>query len=266
MYDRWLLFGERFRRRRTGRFGAAARSPDGSSGVDFSILPGRPAARAGHGRRRRWASRTSLAFFGAAAGRARATRTEKARPRYVMDIDFWQAIRHSSGLSITRYDVCGTCHGSGSGSPRGRGACAQCQDGHVAQTGRGHEVQPDLPALRRSGIAEWRARNAAAGPRNAHRDGETRIPPARASARLRVPARATPEPWERPLGDLYITTISGETPFFPPRGRDIEIRFPSRCGSGAGRQNRGAHHRWPPLLKSPGTTNGRRFRCARRAF
>ena len=33
---------------------------------------------------------------------------------YVMDIDFWQAIKGTQArLNITRYEICGTCHGTG---------------------------------------------------------------------------------------------------------------------------------------------------------
>src|ERR1035438_1644184 len=55
-------------------------------------------------------------FFGSrgAAGAQQAEPEKGSDLEYVMDIDFWQAIKGTqTRLSITRYDICGTCHGSG---------------------------------------------------------------------------------------------------------------------------------------------------------
>ena len=53
---------------------------------------------------------------------------------YVMDIDFWQAIRGTqTRLNITRYEVCDTCHGTGS-TGSGEVTCPQCKgSGNVTQ-------------------------------------------------------------------------------------------------------------------------------------
>ena len=66
---------------------------------------------------------------------------------YVMNIDFWQAIKGTQArVNITRYEVCGTCHGSGSAGG-GEVTCPQCKGTGTRQPdGRRDEIQPDLPA------------------------------------------------------------------------------------------------------------------------
>ena len=51
-----------------------------------------------------------------------------------MDIDFWQAIKGTQArLNITRYEICGTCHGTGS-TGTGEVTCPQCKGtGNVTQ-------------------------------------------------------------------------------------------------------------------------------------
>src|SRR4051812_47747313 len=54
-------------------------------------------------------------FFGGRGGAQEAPPEKGADLEYVMDIDFWQAIKGTQArLNITRYETCGTCHGSGS--------------------------------------------------------------------------------------------------------------------------------------------------------
>ena len=67
-----------------------------------------------------------------------------------MNIDFWQAIKGTQArLNITRYDVCDTCHGSGS-SGAGEVTCPQCKGtGTRHPDGGRHEIQLHLPAMRR---------------------------------------------------------------------------------------------------------------------
>jgi molecular chaperone DnaJ len=76
-------------------------------------------------------------FFGGRGAAAHQAEPEKGGDlEYAMDIDFWQAIRGTQArVNITRYDTCGTCHGSGA-DPRGAGevTCPQCKgSGHVTQ-------------------------------------------------------------------------------------------------------------------------------------
>src|SRR5262249_43392690 len=74
-------------------------------------------------------------FFGGRQGAQQAPQAEKGGDlEYVMAIDFWQAIKGTQArLNITRYDVCGTCHGSGSAGT-GETTCPQCKGtGNVTQ-------------------------------------------------------------------------------------------------------------------------------------
>ena len=86
---------------------------------------------------------------------------------------------------------------------------------------------------------------------------------ARATARACAsPAKATPAPWARAPGDLYITTKVEPHPFFHREGDNIEITVPVAVWEAA----LGAKIEVPTidgrtLLKIPqGTTNGQKFR------
>jgi molecular chaperone DnaJ len=184
-------------------------------------------------------------FFGGRGGAHQAQpEPEKGGDlEYVMDIDFWQAIKGTQvRLSITRYDVCGhvaqmagamkfnlTCPRCG-GTGKLRNACPECGgEGRVTRT----------------------------------ETVETRIPPgARNGSRLRVPGKGNAGTMGAPPGDLYITTKVEEHAFFHREGDDIEIQVPIAVWEAA----LGAKIEVPTidgrtLLKIPqGTTNGRRFR------
>jgi len=74
-------------------------------------------------------------FGGRGAGQQPQAEPEKGGDlEYVMDIDFWQAIKGTQvRLNITRYDLCGVCRGSGV-SGTGEAACPQCKGtGNVSQ-------------------------------------------------------------------------------------------------------------------------------------
>src|SRR4051812_13483798 len=73
-------------------------------------------------------------FFGGKGGTAEAPPEKGGDLEYVMDIDFWQAIKGTQArLNITRYEICGTCHGSGS-TGAGEVTCPQCKGtGNVTQ-------------------------------------------------------------------------------------------------------------------------------------
>src|SRR5581483_10530335 len=52
-------------------------------------------------------------FFGSRGGAPQQEAEKGGDLEYVMDIDFWQAIKGTTArLNITRYEVCATCHGS----------------------------------------------------------------------------------------------------------------------------------------------------------
>src|SRR5262249_29162748 len=75
-------------------------------------------------------------FFnrGGAAAHEQAEPEKGGDLEYVMDIDFWQAIKGAQiKLNITRYEVCETCHGTGS-TGQGEVTCPQCKgSGNVTQ-------------------------------------------------------------------------------------------------------------------------------------
>jgi molecular chaperone DnaJ len=208
-------------------------------------------------------------FFGGRGG------THQAQPEpekggdleYVMDIDFWQAIKGTQvRLSVTRYDLCGACRGSGSGmSGMGEAACAQCKGtGNVSQMAGAMKFNLTCPRCGGSG----KLRNACPecggeGRVTRTETVETRIPPgARNGSRLRVAGKGNAGTMGAPSGDLYITTKVEEHPFFHRESDNIEIQVPIAVWEAA----LGAKIEVPTidgrtLLKIPqGTTNGQRFR------
>src|SRR5260370_6943730 len=105
------------------------------SGFDFSDFASGPGAAGTGGRAGAGGFRDIFSqFFG---GRSEAAQPEAEKGgdlEYVMNIDFWQAIKGTQArVAITRYDVCDTCHGSGS-TGTGEVTCPQCKgSGHVSQ-------------------------------------------------------------------------------------------------------------------------------------
>ncbi len=184
---------------------------------------------------------------------------------YAMDIDFWQAIRGTqTRLAITRYEVCETCHGTGS-SGQGTVTCPQCKGtGNVSQMAGAMKFNLTCPRCGGSG----KLRNACptcGGDGRVTRTEmvDVRIPPgARNGSRLRVPGKGNAGSMGGPPGDLYITTRVEEHPFFGREGDNIEITVPVAVWEAA----LGAKIEVPTidgrtLLKIPqGTRNGQRFR------
>jgi molecular chaperone DnaJ len=184
---------------------------------------------------------------------------------YVMDIDFWQAIRGTQAkLNINRYEVCGTCHGTGS-SGGGEVTCPQCHgSGNVTQMAGAMKFSLTCPRCSGSG----KLRNACPtcggeGRVTRTETVEVRIPPgARSSSRLRVPGKGNAGTMGAPPGDLYITTRVEDHLFFHRDGDNIEIQVPVAVWEAA----LGAKIEVPTidgrtLLKIPqGTVNGQKFR------
>jgi molecular chaperone DnaJ len=184
---------------------------------------------------------------------------------YVMDIDFWQAIKGTQArLNITRYEICGTCHGSGS-TGAGEITCPQCKGtGNVTQMAGAMKFSLTCPRCGGTG----RLRNACPtcggdGRVTKTESVEVRIPPgARNGSRLRVPGKGNAGTMGAPPGDLYITTKVDEHPLFHRDGDNIEIRVNITVWEAA----LGAKIEVPTidgrtLLKIPqGTTNGQKFR------
>ena len=184
---------------------------------------------------------------------------------YAMDIDFWQAIKGMQAkLNITRYDVCGTCHGSGS-TGAGEVTCPQCKGtGNVTQMAGAMRFNLTCPRCGGTGKLKNACPTCGGDGRVAHTETvEVRIPPgARNGSRLRVPGKGNAGALGGPAGDLYITTRVAEHPFFRREGDDVEIKVPVAVWEAA----LGAKIEVPTidgktLLKIPqGTKSGQKFR------
>ena len=202
-------------------------------------------------------------FFGGHGGQAPAEKGGDLE--YVMDIDFWQALKGTQArIDITRYEVCETCHGSGS-TGAGEITCPQCKGtGNVSQMAGAMKFNLTCPRCNGTG----KLRNACPtcggdGRVTRTETVEIRIPPgARNGSRLRVPGKGNAGTMGAPPGDLYITTKVEEHPFFHRESDNIEIKVPVTVWEAA----LGAKIEVPTidgrtLLKIPqGTKNGQRFR------
>jgi len=204
-------------------------------------------------------------FFGGHSGEPQPQAEKGGDLEYVMDIDFWQAIKGTTArVNITRYDVCETCHGSGS-TGSGEVACPQCKGtGHVSQMAGAMKFNLTCPRCGGSGRLRNACPTCGGDGRVTHTETvEFRIPPgARNGSRLRVPGKGNAGTQGAPPGDLYITTKVEEHPFFHREGDDIEIKIPLAVWEAG----LGAKIEVPTIdgrtqLKIPqGTTNGQRFR------
>ncbi len=275
MYDQYGFYSE------TGFPGAGPGGHAGAphpgmdfSGFDFSDFFGGGGPRRG-GRRTEAAGGPSGAsgfrdifsqFFSGRGGAAPEVEPEKGSDlEYVMDIDFWQAIRGTQArLNITHYEACGTCHGTGSAGT-GEVTCPQCNGtGNVTQMAGAMKFSLTCPRCGGSG----KLRNACPtcggdGRVTRTEPVDVRIPPgARNGSRLRVAGKGNAGTMGAAAGDLYITTRVEEHPFFHREGDDIEIKVPITVWEAA----LGSKIEVPTidgrtLLKIPqGTRNGQRFR------
>src|SRR5688572_455700 len=205
-------------------------------------------------------------FFGGRGGAGAQEQPEKGGDlEYVLDIDFWQAIRGTqTRLNITRYEVCSTCHGSGA-SGAGEVPCPQCKGtGNVTQMAGAMKFNLTCPRCSGSGKLRNACPTCGGEGREARTEAvEVRIPAgARTGSRLRVPGKGNAGTMGAPPGDLYITTKVQEHPFFRRDGENIEIKLPVAVWEAA----LGSKIEVPTidgrtLLKIPqGTKNGQRFR------
>ena len=206
-------------------------------------------------------------FFGGKGGpqQAQASPEKGGDLEYVMDIDFRQAINGTQAkLNINRYEVCGTCHGTGS-SGGGEVTCPQCHgSGNVTQMAGAMKFSLTCPRCSGSGKLRNACPTCGGEGRVTRTEAvEVRIPPgARSSSRLRVPGKGNAGTMGAPPGDLYITTRVEKHPFFHRDGDNIEIQVPVAVWEAA----LGAKIEVPTidgrtLLKIPqGTVNGQKFR------
>jgi molecular chaperone DnaJ len=204
-------------------------------------------------------------FFGGRGASARPEPETGGDLEYVMDIDFWQAIKGMQArLNITRYEVCDTCRGAG-GSGAGEAVCGQCKgSGHVSQMAGAMKFNLACPRCGGSGKLRNACPTCGGEGRVARTEPvEVRIPPgARNGSRLRVPGKGNAGTQGAPPGDLYITTKVEEHAFFHRESDNIEIKVPVAVWEAA----LGSKIEVPTidgrtLLKIPqGTKNGQRFR------
>lgn len=258
-----------------GPGGGAQGPPPGMdfSGFDFSDFFSGAGGAPGGGRRTETGAggggggfRDIFSQFFGGRGAAQETQPEKGGDlEYVMNIDFWQAIKGTQArLNITRYEICGTCHGSGS-SGAGEVTCPQCKGtGNVTQMAGAMRFNLSCPKCGGTGKLKNACPTCGGDGRITRTEQvEVRIPPgARDGSRLRVPGKGNAGTHGAPAGDLYITTRVEEHPFFKREGDDIEIKLPVAVWEAA----LGAKIEAPTIdgraqLKIPqGTRNGQRFR------
>jgi molecular chaperone DnaJ len=235
------------------------------SGFDFSDFAG-----AGGGGRRTETGGGGFRdifsqFFGRGGQQAQAAPEKGGDLEYVMNIDFWQAIKGTQArVNITRYEQCGTCHGTGS-TGSGEVTCPQCKgSGQVSQMAGAMRFSLSCPRCGGSGKLRNACPTCGGDGRVTHTETvEIRIPPgARDGSRLRVPGKGNAGTHGAPPGDLYITTKVEPHEFFRRDGDNIEITVPITVWEAA----LGAKIEVPTIdgraaLKIPqGTTNGQKFR------
>jgi molecular chaperone DnaJ len=241
------------------------------SGFDFSDVYGDAPTGAGAGAGRRGAEagggfRDIFSQFFGGRGQAPQAQAEKGSDlEYVLDIDFWQAIRGAQvRLNVTRYEVCATCNGTGT-SGAGEVTCPQCKgSGQVSQMAGAMRFNLTCPRCGGTGKLLNACPTCGGDGRVARTETvEVRIPPgARNGSRLRVAGKGNAGTMGAAAGDLYITTKVGEHPYFRREGDDIEIYAPLAVWEAS----LGAKIEVPTidgrtLLKIPqGTKSGQKFR------
>ncbi len=189
---------------------------------------------------------------------------------YGLNIGFWQAIRGTqTKITVTRYETCAVCHGTGATSNSGSMVCPQCNGtGSVSQMAGAMKFNLTCPKCGGKG----RLRNACP---NCHGEGriahsevvDVRIPAgAQNGSRLRVAGKGNAGTNGGPAGDLYITTRIEEHPFYRRDGDDILIRVPvTVTEAGLGAKIEVPTVQGKTLLKvPPGTENGKKFRLRER--
>jgi molecular chaperone DnaJ len=279
MYDQFGFYSENgFTGAGPGPSAGGAQNPNFDfSGFDFSDFfgaGGGAGAGAPGGAGREGGRRTETGggfrdifsqFFGGRGGAPQPEPEKGGDLEYVMDIDFWQAIKGTQArLNITRYEICGTCHGSGS-TGSGEVTCPQCNGtGNVSQMAGAMRFNLTCPRCNGTGKLTNACPTCGGDGRVTRTESvEVRIPPgARNGSRLRVAGKGNAGTHGAPPGDLYITTRVEDHQFFHRDADNIEIKVPVAVWEAA----LGAKIEVPTidgrtLLKIPqGTRNGQRFR------
>ena len=162
-----------------------------------------------------------------------------------MDIDFWQALKGTqTRLNITRYEVCDTCHGTGS-TGTGEVTCPQCKGtGNVTQMAGAMRFNLTCPRCGGTGTLRNACPTCGGDGRVTRTEAvDIRIPP---GARNGLPdygwqGKGNAGTMGAPPGDLYITTKLGwrSTPSFTAMAMTSKSKFRWRCG----------RRRWGPRSK-----------------
>ena len=184
---------------------------------------------------------------------------------YGVNIGFWQAIRGTQAkLSVTRYDVCPTCHGTG-GNEAGSIACPQCTgSGTVSQMAGNMKFNLTCPRCNGKGRLKGTCAACHGDGRIAHTETvEVRIPAgAQNGSRLRVAGKGNGGTSGAPAGDLYITTHVEPHPLFQREGDNILLKVPvTITEAGLGAKIEVPTIDGKTLLRiPPGTQNEQKFR------
>jgi len=236
------------------------------SGFDFSDLVDNAARGASRSRGSGGGFRDI--FEGIFGGRGAARAEEGPEPgtdlEYQVNVPFWTAIRGGvMRLSISRQDVCSTCHGQGSLEAPGK--CPECNGtGQITQTGGRMKFNVQCPRCHGTG------KNLTTCP-TCHGEGtvtkteplEVRIKAGtRDGQRIRVPGKGNAGAHGGAPGDLYAIIRTEEHPIFHRDGDDIYLTVPVSATEAA----LGAKIEVPTidgraLLKiPPGTQSGQKLR------
>jgi len=254
-----------------GPGGAGAGAPPNMNFDSFDFTDFFQGAAGGGGRRASSSAGTSGGFrdiFSHLFNRGEAPHAEPQKGEdleYSLNIDFWQAIKGTQAkLNITRYEICPTCHGSGSAGNQVV-TCPECNgSGSVSQMAGAMKFNLACPRCGGSGRLKNACPTCQGEGRIAHTETvEVRIPPgARNGSRLRVPGKGNAGSMGAPAGDLYITTRVEDHPYFHREGDDIHIRVPVAVWeAGLGTKIEVPTIDGRTLLKIPqGTHNGQKFR------
>lgn len=204
--------------------------------------------------------------FGRGARAEPAPSSEKgADLEYAVDVDFWQSIRGAQlPLSVTHFESCEACGGSGRQGGQTT-VCPQCNgSGHVTQTAGAMRFSLSCPRCGGQGrLKNMCPRCHGEGRASRVETVEVRIPAGvQTGTRLRVPGKGNAGTLGAPGGDLYITIRVEPHPFFKREGDNIIIQAPitiTEAGLGAKIEVPTIDGR--ALLKIPlGTQNGQKFR------
>jgi molecular chaperone DnaJ len=190
---------------------------------------------------------------------------------YGLNISFWQAIRGTTAkISVTRSDVCPTCHGAG-GNEAGSMACPQCTGtGSVSQMAGNMKFNLTCPRCNGKGRLKNACPTCKGDGRLSHSEMvEVRIPAgARDGSRLRVAGKGNAGTMGAPPGDLYITTHVEPHPLFNREGDNINLKVPvTITEAGLGAKIEVPTIDGKTLLKiPPGTQNEQKFRLRERGI